>query len=68
MVVTRGLTVMVEPVTGPMPGPMLKAVEPVTDQVSVVDWPRDKAGDAAWKLAMTGGLRTATVAMAVTVP
>ena len=55
-VVAAGLTCLLDPVTVPMPGVMLRLVAPVTLQLNVLEPPGAILAGLALKLVMTGGL------------
>ena len=63
-----GFTATEAPVTVPTPGAIARVCAPVTDQLRVLDWPEVSLVDEAVKLAIAGGVPTATVTDAVLVP
>jgi hypothetical protein len=56
------------PVTRPTPGLMITLGEPVTVQLSVLDWPAVTVAGVAVKWVMVGGQPTTTVTAAVLDP
>jgi hypothetical protein len=63
-----GVTLNEVPVTRPTLGPRVRLAAPVTAQLRVLAWPEATLAGAAVKLAMTGGLPTATIVLAVMDP
>ena len=56
------------PVTGPTPGLSIRPGEPVTVQLSVLDWPGVTVAGVAVRLVMLGALPAMTVTEAVAEP